>query len=172
MDYNVSLDSATQKLYKQLVAFNVQLDTLVIDNYYEDIAQARRNANLWANAKKLADVRDKIEPVRLITRVVFVNLFHRSEQVPGIRINEQYLGGGQPQAVTKKQAVSLNQVSRLTTCAWIVFLFTCFFSGKEDYPRLFLSKREIVLSDALSQFESISAHAAFQSCRSSKPNPV
>lgn len=96
VDYNVSLDSATQKLYKQLVAFNVQLDTLVIDNYYEDIAQARRNANLWANAKKLADVRDKIEPV------------------PGIRINEQYLGGGQPQAVTKKQAVSLNQARKIT----------------------------------------------------------
>lgn len=81
VDYNVSLDSATQKLYKQLVAFDVQIDTLVIDDYYEDIAQARRNANLWANAKKLADVRGKIEPVRLITRVAFMNLFYRRKKM-------------------------------------------------------------------------------------------
>jgi len=136
VDYNVSLDSATQKLYKQLVAFNVQLDTLAIDNYYQDIAQARRNVNLWANAKKCADVRDKIEPVRSITRVVFVNLFYRSVQVPGIRINEKYLGGGQPQAVTKKQAVSLNQVSRLTTGAWIVFFIHMFLSRRGRLPAL------------------------------------
>jgi hypothetical protein len=140
VDYNVSLDSATQKLYKQLVAFNVQVDTLVIDDYYEDIAQARRNANLWANAKKLTDVRGKIEPVRSVTRAVSVNLFYGNGQVPGIRINEKYLGGGQPQAVTKKQAVSLNQVSRLSTCAWIVFYSHVSFQARQITRACFSAK--------------------------------
>lgn len=56
---------ATQKRSLQAAGLpqNVQLDTLIIDDHYEDKAQAHLNANLWANAKKLAAVRDKFEQV-------------------------------------------------------------------------------------------------------------
>lgn len=63
VDYKANVGVAAQKLHEHLRAANVQIDTLVTDDYYEDIPEARKNAELWAKGKKVADVRDHIQPV-------------------------------------------------------------------------------------------------------------
>lgn len=65
VDYKANVGVAAQELYEHLRSANVQIDTLVTDDYYEDIPEARKNAELWAKGKKVADVRGHIQPVRI-----------------------------------------------------------------------------------------------------------
>ncbi|KIK03922.1 hypothetical protein K443DRAFT_676418 [Laccaria amethystina LaAM-08-1] len=101
VDYKANVGVAAQKLHEHLRAANVQIDTLVTDDYYEDIPEARKNAELWAKGKKVADVRGHIQPVH------------------GHRIKEKYRHGGQPKAVIKKQTISLNQAGRITRACFV-----------------------------------------------------
>ncbi|KAH7922348.1 vWA-like protein [Leucogyrophana mollusca] len=102
------------KLYKDLEAAGVQLNTFVVEDIYESNEQARQNAQTWFQADKLADARSKIQVVKfLLLDAQNVTLTSVRIQTDGPRIVEKYRDGGQQPVALKQQAISLDQVTHI-----------------------------------------------------------
>ena len=53
----------TKQLHSTFAASGVQVNTLSVEQYYEDSDQGNKNVDLWFKASKISDVKDKIQQV-------------------------------------------------------------------------------------------------------------
>jgi len=59
----------TKQLHSTFAASGVQVNTLSVEQYYEDSDQGNNNVDLWFKASKISDVKDKIQQVGIRSSV-------------------------------------------------------------------------------------------------------
>ncbi|KAG8693241.1 hypothetical protein FRC09_010636 [Ceratobasidium sp. 395] len=94
---NFNVADYSRKLHSELLAANVQHNTLAVDSMVESNPAGDKIAQIWADSDTLEEAHAKIQQL---------------QQAPS-RIKEEYLDGALPTASLQKKPISLAQVENV-----------------------------------------------------------